>query len=123
MNSKELGVGLNQSIELLIKHYRYWFDYESSVVLVDPTGFIIWFWDNQSENIDSIMCDLPYDWEIIVANWEKISYPLTKYKPYWVNKRTANYKTATKAEQTRLLQEYKDYNINYFTNLLKLKWN
>ena len=110
MYSKQLGVWLNQSIELLLKHYRYWFEYNSSVVLIDPTYNIIGFWDNKSEIIDSIMCDIDYSWDTIIANWKKVVYPLTKYKPYDINKLSTKYKGVDKTEQARLLKEYKDYN-------------
>ena len=77
------------------------------------------FWDNWTDNIDAIQSEWnDFKWDFIIANWKKISYPLTKYKPYDINILTSKYKWVDKIEQARLLQEYKDYNINYFTKLL-----
>lgn len=49
--------GVIDALELLISHYRYWVDWESSTVLCDIDGRIVAFFDRGSERYQIIRCE------------------------------------------------------------------
>ena len=118
------------SLELYITHWKYWNNYSDSTVLVDPSYNIIAFYDNKTENIDTIMTDIPVKEKFIIANWVGIkTKEYYKYIPLLVadelKKHTVKIKEL-KSKPDELKKFYESINkqvwnrnINYFTNFIK----
>jgi ribosomal protein S27AE len=93
---KNVGLWLEQWLELFLTHYKYWDDYKSSTLLVDWGYNIIWFFNHKTPKIDIVMIELPFQWNFQIRNWKMVKWiSLTKYKP---------------------LDNW-DYNIKYLTSL------
>lgn len=75
-------VSIENAIELYFTHYKYWLDYSSTTVLVDANYNIIAFYDHETPNIDVIMVNLFYKWEMYVANWTTVHSSPPKFLYY-----------------------------------------
>jgi len=54
MNTIESKLWIEQSLEWFMQHWKWWKDYVSSTVLVDPSMSIIAYFDRSSNDIDVI---------------------------------------------------------------------
>jgi hypothetical protein len=119
MSAKFINIWLEQGLELYLNHYKYWNNYNDSTVLVDNSYNIIAFFDRKTEEIYPIMINYTYNKNYILANWKIVKLPITRYKPLARNDVYIKYKNniAQKSE----IEKCKQYNINYFNNLLKWK--
>lgn len=132
-NVKKIELWIGDSIVLFMNHWKYGHNYEDSVILMDWQNNIIAFYDRKTENIDTIMADLPHPWGFIIGDnyWYEIDWTI-KYKPYDYEMARLKYKTdmAQKmkdGESVEWLWEdtlkwMKDYNINYFDNIRGSFW-
>ena len=68
-------IWLENSIELLLRHYRFWKDYNESVVLTDAGWNVVIWIDNWTKTLLHIAWDFDYNnkWNIkrIKWNWKK----------------------------------------------------
>ena len=130
-NVKTTNVAIKDSISLFLQHWVRGHNYEDSTILVDPSYNIIAFFDHKTENIDVIMADIPFQWGYIISNWKPIEvkdWKNIKYKPYDYESARFKYKERLKEIRKRkgsikwvweeMLKELKDYNVNYFDNII-----
>lgn len=117
--TKEFWLWFDQSLELYLRSYKVGNNYENSTVLIDFNWNIIAFFDNKTEEIDIYRTDAEYNWNQIIANWKVIDFPLTPFKQRTINiTRKERYKEGTNKVDNEE-KEVREYNINYFDNLLK----